>query len=79
MDNPYKLALEPNSPDWPKMITATEIPGLLIYQRETFADDRGFFKEAVELRDLEKVLSRFFDFGLDGPAPARAWGFGRKR
>ncbi len=58
MDNPYKLALEPNSPDWPKMITATDIPGLLIYQRETFEDDRGFFREAVELRDLEKVLGK---------------------
>jgi len=58
MDTNYKLALEPDSPDWPKMIQTTEIPGLLIYERETFSDNRGFFREAAELRDLEKVLGR---------------------
>ena len=56
MHNPYKLAIEPDNPDWPKTITTTEIPGLLISERETFSDNRGFFREAVELRDLEKVL-----------------------
>ncbi|HSA84315.1 MAG TPA: dTDP-4-dehydrorhamnose 3,5-epimerase family protein [Patescibacteria group bacterium] len=39
-------------------ITTTDIPGLLIYERATFNDDRGFFREAVELRDLEKVLGK---------------------
>ncbi len=58
MDKLYQLALEPDNPDWPKMIQTTEIPGLLIYERETFSDDRGFFREAVELRDLEKVLAK---------------------
>jgi dTDP-4-dehydrorhamnose 3,5-epimerase len=58
MHNLYKLALEPDSPDWPKMIKTTEIPGLLIYERETFSDNRGFFREALELRDLEKVLGK---------------------
>jgi len=58
MDNPYKLALEPDNPEWPKMIKTTEIPGLLIYERETFSDNRGYFREAVELRDLEKVLGK---------------------
>jgi dTDP-4-dehydrorhamnose 3,5-epimerase len=58
MHNPYTLAMEPDNPDWPKMIKTTEIPGLLIYERETFSDDRGFFREAVELRDLEKVLGK---------------------
>ncbi len=54
----YGTAIDPNSPDWPEMIQATEIPGLLIYKRETFSDDRGFFREAVELRDIEKVLGK---------------------
>lgn len=58
MDNPYKLAIEPENPEWPQMIQTTEIPGLLIYKRETFSDNRGFFREAVELRDLEKVLGK---------------------
>ncbi len=58
MDNPYKLALSPNDPDFPPMIQTTEIPGLLIYKRDTFEDDRGFFREVVELRDLEKVLGK---------------------
>jgi len=40
------------------MIKTTEIPGLLIYEREAHADDRGFFKEIVEIRDLEKVLDK---------------------
>ncbi len=58
LDNPYQLALQPTDPEWPSMIKTTEIPGLLIYERETFSDDRGFFKEIVELRDLEKVLDK---------------------
>lgn len=58
MDNPYKLALSPNDPDFPPMITTTDIPGLLVYERETFEDDRGFFREAVELRDMERVLGK---------------------
>jgi dTDP-4-dehydrorhamnose 3,5-epimerase len=58
MNSTYKLALEPKSLDWPKMIHTTDIPGLLIYERETFSDNRGFFREAVELRDLEKVLGK---------------------
>lgn len=58
MNNNYSLALDPSSPDFPPMITTTEIPGLLIYERETFDDNRGFFREAVELRDLEKVLGK---------------------
>jgi dTDP-4-dehydrorhamnose 3,5-epimerase len=58
MDNPYKLVIEPNTPEWPEMIMTTDIPGLLIYERPTFSDNRGFFREPVELRDLEKVLGR---------------------
>ncbi|MEK7551045.1 MAG: dTDP-4-dehydrorhamnose 3,5-epimerase family protein [Patescibacteria group bacterium] len=58
MNDKYKLAISPNDPDFPKMIQATEIPGLLIYQRDENEDNRGFFKEVVELRDLEKVLGK---------------------
>jgi dTDP-4-dehydrorhamnose 3,5-epimerase len=54
----YKLALDPQHSDWPPMITTTDIPGLLIYERDTFSDNRGFFREPVELRDLEKVLGK---------------------
>jgi|GEM_PF-386353 len=55
-EHPYTI--EPSDPEWPSMITATEIPGLLIYERPTFPDDRGFFREPLEKRDLEKVLGR---------------------
>lgn len=52
------LALTPTDPRWPSMITATDIPGLLIYERPTFPDNRGFFREPVEKRDIETVLGR---------------------
>ncbi|MBI3984802.1 MAG: dTDP-4-dehydrorhamnose 3,5-epimerase family protein [Candidatus Levybacteria bacterium] len=58
MDTKYKLALSPSDPGFPEMIETTEIPGLLIYKRETHEDERGFFHEIVELRDLEKVLGK---------------------
>lgn len=58
MDNPYKLTLSPQDNDWPKFIQTTEIPGLLISQREIFEDNRGFFHEIVELRDFEKILGK---------------------
>ena len=58
MNDKYNLVLSPADPDFPKMIQTTEIPGLLIYQRETNEDERGFFKEVVELRDIEKVLGK---------------------
>jgi dTDP-4-dehydrorhamnose 3,5-epimerase len=54
----YSFALEPGDSRWPPMITATDIPGLLIYERPTFPDDRGFFREPLEKRDLETVLGR---------------------
>lgn len=56
--NKFQLALDPNSPDWPSMIKITSIPGLLVYQREMFKDERGFFKEVVEIKDLEKVFGQ---------------------
>ncbi len=39
-------------------ITTTDINGVLIYERETFNDNRGFFREVLELRDLEKELGK---------------------
>lgn len=57
-DNPYKLALDPKDASWPQAIQTTEIPGLLISKRETFTDNRGFFREVVELRDFETVLGK---------------------
>lgn len=58
MDTRNSLAIEPDSPEWPQMIHTTEIPQLLIYDRQLIPDDRGFFKEIVEMRDLEKVLGK---------------------
>lgn len=36
-------------------IKKTSIPGLLIIERPTFPDDRGFFREAVRLNELEEA------------------------
>lgn len=58
MDTNYSLAIDSSNPDWPEMIQTTEIPQLLVYERPTFPDNRGFFKEIVELRDLEMVLGK---------------------
>ncbi|HRN95983.1 MAG TPA: dTDP-4-dehydrorhamnose 3,5-epimerase family protein [Candidatus Levybacteria bacterium] len=58
MDTNYTLALEPSNPEWPNMIQTTEIPQLLLYERQTFPDNRGYFKEIIELRDLETVLGK---------------------
>ncbi|HSW88027.1 MAG TPA: dTDP-4-dehydrorhamnose 3,5-epimerase family protein [Candidatus Saccharimonadales bacterium] len=57
----FQLAIQPNDPNWPAMITTTEIPGLLVYERQTFADDRGFFREALEKRDIETVFGKKID------------------
>lgn len=57
-ENNYSLALQPDDPKWPQMVRTTDIPGLLVYERETFSDDRGFFREAMELRDIELVLGK---------------------
>ena len=54
MNSPFVIS--PDSPDWPRMVETTDIPGILTYERETFTDERGFFREVVELRDIEKVL-----------------------
>ena len=57
-EDPHKPTLSPSDANWPPMIQPTEIPGLLVYERETFPDERGFFREVVELRDVEKVLGK---------------------
>jgi dTDP-4-dehydrorhamnose 3,5-epimerase len=58
MNDPYKLAISPGDPSWPKFIETTDIPGVIISKREVFEDNRGFFHEAVELKDFEKVLGK---------------------
>jgi dTDP-4-dehydrorhamnose 3,5-epimerase len=58
METTYSLTIDPNSPEWPDIIQTTEIPQLLLYERPTFPDNRGLFKEIVELRDLETVLGK---------------------
>ena len=55
---PIEQGLTPNDPRWPAMVTDTAIPGLLIYERPTFPDDRGFFREPLEKRDIETALGR---------------------
>ena len=39
-------------------INETEIKDLLIYKRNKNTDERGFFKEVVELKDLEEKLNK---------------------
>ncbi len=39
-------------------VQSTAIADLLVYERPTFPDARGFFREAVEKRDLEAALGR---------------------
>ena len=56
--NKFQFAIKPDNDEWPKMVKPTSINGLLVYERETFADDRGFFHEAIEVRDLEKVFGQ---------------------
>lgn len=42
-------------------IKKTSIPGLLILERPTFEDERGFFKEIFHLDELEKVTGEKFN------------------
>lgn len=46
--------------DLHKFIHKTSIPGLLILERPTFDDERGFFREVFHLDELEKVLGSAF-------------------
>jgi len=41
-------------------ITETSIPGLLVIEKPTFSDNRGFFREAVRFDELNKALG--FEF-----------------
>ena len=54
----YDYAISPHDPQWPTTVHPSEIPQLLSYERPTFSDERGFFREAIEKRDLEKVLGK---------------------
>lgn len=59
--NKFSLAIQPDDPQWPSAITPTEIPNLLVYQRQPATDNRGFFYEPIEKRDLEKVFGTSID------------------
>lgn len=38
--------------------SSTALAGVVVLERRTFADERGYFREAYRLRDLEPVLGR---------------------
>lgn len=42
-----------------QFVKTTQIPGLLIIERPTFTDNRGFFKEIARLSDLESLGVKF--------------------
>lgn len=44
------------------MIIKTPIPGLLIIKKPTFKDNRGYFREVIRIRELEKVTRKKFNF-----------------
>lgn len=43
-------------------IKKTSIPGLLVIERPTHKDNRGFFREALRLNELEEVTGVKFNF-----------------
>jgi len=43
-------------------IKKTSIPGLLVIERPTYKDKRGFFREAVRLNELEEIAG--FEFNI---------------
>lgn len=46
--------------DTNEFIKKTSIPGLLILERPTFDDERGFFREVFHLNELEEALGHEF-------------------
>lgn len=42
-------------------IQKTSIPGLLVLTRQTFSDDRGFFREVFHMDELEKEIGFKFE------------------
>lgn len=44
-----------------QFIKKTSIPGLLVLERPTFVDERGFFREVFHLDELEKVTGEKFN------------------
>ena len=44
-----------------QFIKKTSIPGLLILDRSTFEDERGFFREVFHLDELEKITGEKFN------------------
>src|SRR3989338_9188575 len=44
-----------------QVITKTSIPGLLVIERPSFPDERGFFREVFRLNDLEEEIGETFN------------------
>jgi dTDP-4-dehydrorhamnose 3,5-epimerase len=42
-------------------ITKTTLNGVFLINRPTFADDRGFFRESIRVRDLEAEIGKQFN------------------
>jgi len=42
-------------------IAKTSIPGLLLIQRPTFSDERGFFRESARIAEIEEAAGVSFD------------------
>lgn len=47
--------MDQNSP-----ITKTSIPGLILIQRQTFSDERGFFRESARIKEIEEASGASF-------------------
>ncbi len=43
-------------------IKETSIPGLLIIEKPTFSDERGFFREVLRLNEIEQASGKKFNF-----------------
>ena len=48
--------MKQNSP-----VTKTSIPGLLVIERQTFSDERGFFRESARIAEIEEAAGVSFD------------------
>lgn len=42
-------------------IAKTSIPGLVLIQRQTFSDERGFFRESARIKEIEEAAGVSFD------------------
>lgn len=47
--------------DQNSQIFQTTLPGVLLVQRQTFSDERGFFKESARIKEIEEAAGTSFD------------------